>query len=66
MAEEKKPDAIKEKIIEGKLKKFYEEICLVKQSFIKDETKTIEELIKEAIAKIGEKIEIGKFVRFKI
>ena len=66
MAGENKPDAIKEKIIEGKLKKFFEEICLVKQSFIKDETKTIEDLIKEAIAKIGEKIEIGKFVRFKI
>jgi elongation factor Ts len=66
MAGENKPDAIKEKIVEGKLKKFFEEICLLKQPFIKDETKKIEDLIKEAIAKIGEKIEIGKFVRFKI
>ncbi|MBI5254346.1 elongation factor Ts [Candidatus Falkowbacteria bacterium] len=56
----------KEKIIEGKLNKFFEESCLLQQSFIKDETKTIENLIKEAIAKIGEKIEIGRFVRFKI
>ncbi|MFH0814892.1 MAG: translation elongation factor Ts [Candidatus Falkowbacteria bacterium] len=66
MADENKPDAMKEKIIEGKLNKFFEEVCLLPQSFIKDETKKIEDLIREAIAKIGEKIEIGRFVRFKI
>lgn len=66
MVAENKPEAVKEKIVEGKLNKFFEEVCLLQQSFIKDETKKIEDLIKEAIAKIGEKIEIGRFVRFKI
>ena len=61
-----KPDSIKEKIIEGKLAKFYQENCLLKQPFIKDEALTIQELIASYVNKLGEKIEIGKFARFEI
>lgn len=59
---EKKPAAIIEKIIEGKLDKFYSEVCLLKQAYIKDEDKTIEKLIGES----GTDIQIEKFVRFSL
>lgn len=62
----KKPPAVLEKILEGKLQKYYEDVCLLKQPFVKDEDITIEELINQKIAKIGEKIEVKKFVRFEI
>lgn len=61
-----KPDNIKEKIIEGKLKKYKEEICLLNQAFAKDQTLTIQNLIDQVRTKIGEKVEVGKFVRFEI
>lgn len=61
-----KPAAVKEKIIEGKLNKFYSEVCLIKQPFIKDDKITIERLIVEKIAKLGENIKIQRFVRFSI
>jgi len=61
-----KPPEIIEKIITGKLEKELEEICLEKQPFIKDETKKVGDLIKEAIAKFGEKIELKRFTRFSI
>lgn len=64
MADEKKPEAIKEKIIEGKLQKFYSSICLINQPFIKDDKKKIQDLITETIAKTGENIQIKRFVRF--
>lgn len=63
---EKKPEAMMDKIIEGKLAKFYEERCLLKQMFIKDETKKIEDLVKDAIAKIGENIELRRFTRYSL
>jgi elongation factor Ts len=63
---ENKPPAVVEKILEGKLQKYYEDVCLVKQPFVKDEDVTVEELINQKIAKIGEKIEVKKFVRFEI
>lgn len=63
---EGKPEHIAEKIAEGKLNKFFQENCLLEQKFIKDETKTIEDLIKEYIAKIGENIQVGRFCRFEI
>lgn len=66
MKGENKPDAVKEKIIEGKLAKFYSESCLLNQTFIKDESLTIDALIKQLVAKTGEKIEVGKFARFQI
>ncbi len=61
-----KPPEMLDKIIEGKLEKEIAEICLENQMFIKDDTRTIGDLIKEAAAKFGEKIEISKFVRFEI
>ena len=61
----KSPEII-EKIIKGRLEKEFQEICLNKQIFIKDETKTIGQLIQEAVAKFGENIEVGHFIRFKI
>jgi len=61
-----KPPEIREKIIQGKLAKDFGEICLLNQIFIKDETKTINDLLKEATAKFGEKIEIRQFCRFQI
>ncbi|MFA4873634.1 MAG: translation elongation factor Ts [Patescibacteria group bacterium] len=63
---EKKPEAMVEKIVEGKMQKFYKDTCLLQQAFVKDESKTIEDLIVEATAKIGEKIEIREFVRLKV
>lgn len=61
-----KPKEILDKIIQGKLEKDFEELCLMNQLFIKDETKKISDLIKEATAKFGEKIEVKRFVRFEI
>jgi elongation factor Ts len=61
-----KPDNIIEKITEGKLKKFYNEICLLNQNFFKEEKKTIEDLITEKIHKIGENIVVKRFVRYQL
>ena len=61
-----KPENIIEKIATGKLDKFYSEICLMEQPFVKDPDKTIEDLVTETIAKLGENISIRRFSRFKI
>ena len=61
-----KPAPVVEKIVEGKLAKFYEEFCLLQQPFIKDPAVTIEELIKQKIAKLGENISVSRFARFKV
>jgi elongation factor Ts len=63
---EGKPEAIIEKMIEGRLKKFYSEICLLDQAYIKDDGKTIDQLVKELIATIGENIQVGRFSRIAI
>jgi elongation factor Ts len=63
---QEKPPAVVEKILQGKLEKYFEDVCLLKQPFVKDEDITVEELINQKIAKIGEKIEVKKFVRFQI
>lgn len=63
---EGKPAHIAEKIAEGKLEKFYKEVCLYEQPYIKDDKKTIEEVIKEYIAKIGENIQVRRFCRFEL
>lgn len=63
---EGKPAAIIEKIIEGKLQKFYDEQCLLRQTFVKDDRVTIAELLEQAVAKIGEKIELQRFVRMQL
>ncbi len=59
-----KPEKIWDKIIEGKLKKFESESCLLKQAFVKDPDKTIEDLLNEMRAKTGENVQIRRFVRF--
>jgi elongation factor Ts len=61
-----KPEAVVEKIVNGKMEKFYEENCLYEQHYIKDESVTIGEMISQAIAKLGENISIRRFVRFKV
>lgn len=61
-----KPAEIAEKIIEGRLQKFYEQCVLLEQVYVKDETKKIKDLMNETISAIGEKIEIGRFCRFEI
>lgn len=66
LKKEGKPDNVVEKILEGKLKKFQEESALLTQSFVKDPKMKIEDLIKEAISKLGENISIGRFIRYSI
>jgi elongation factor Ts len=61
-----KPEAVIEKIVAGKMEKFYEETCLYEQHFIKDESLTIKELINQTIAKLGENITVRRFVRLKV
>ena len=61
-----KPDNIIEKIVSGKMEKFYEENCILEQPFIRDTNITVQELIKQKIALLGENINIGRFVRFEI
>jgi elongation factor Ts len=61
-----KPDPVIEKIVNGKMEKFYEENCLYEQHFIKDEGVTVKELVDQLIAKIGENISIRRFSRFKV
>ena len=66
MKNEKKPVEILEKIIEGKLGKFYSEVCLLEQPFIKDETVTIEKILQAKTGEIGEKVTVRRFVRFEL
>jgi elongation factor Ts len=61
-----KPEKILDKIVEGRLAKYYEEVCLLEQPFIKENTISIAELIKSKIAKLGENISVARFVRFKV
>ena len=64
MRDQKKPEAILEKIATGKLEKFYETNCLLEQLFVKDDKKKIQDVITEAVAKIGENIQVRRFARF--
>lgn len=63
---EGKPEKVVEKMVEGRIKKFYEEICLLDQPFIKDPDRTVNDLLTEKIAKIGEKISIRRFTRYEV
>ncbi|MFD0587553.1 translation elongation factor Ts [Paenibacillus sp. GCM10027627] len=63
---EGKPEKIVEKMVEGRISKYYEEYCLLEQSFIKDPDKKISELLNEKISKIGENITIRRFVRYEL
>jgi elongation factor Ts len=61
-----KPEKILDKIVEGKLKKFYSESCLLEQAFVKNPDLTIQDIVNEMIAKTGEKIVVRRFVRFQL
>jgi elongation factor Ts len=63
---EGKPEKVIEKIVQGRLEKFYQEVCLLEQPYIKDPNITVGELIKQYIAKLGENIVVKRFARFKI
>ncbi len=63
---EGKPEKIVDKMVEGRIKSFYDDNCLLNQKFVKDPSKTIEQLVMEATATIGEKIAIRRFVRFEM
>jgi elongation factor Ts len=65
-AAEKKPEKIWDKIIDGKLKKYYEEVCLMEQKFIKDPDISVGTLVKNLIAKTGENIVVRRFARFQL
>jgi elongation factor Ts len=61
-----KPEKVVDKIIEGKMEKFYEEVCLLEQHFIKDPSQTVGQVVASAIGKLGENITVRRFVRFKV
>jgi len=63
---EGKPEKMVDKIIEGRMNKYYEEVCLYEQPFIKENTTSVADLIKSKIAKLGENISVSRFVRFKV
>jgi elongation factor Ts len=66
VAAEQKPEPVKQKIVEGKLKKFFQENVLLEQPFVKDDTVTVGELVKALAGKTGEKVEIRRFARFEL
>jgi elongation factor Ts len=61
-----KPPAVVEKIIDGKLEKFYEEFCLLEQPFVKDQETTVGNMIAALVAKIGENVRVRRFARFQL
>jgi len=63
---EGKPEKIVDKMVEGRIKKYYKEVCLMEQAFIKDGDKTIEQLLTEKIAKLGENLKIRRFTRYEV
>ncbi|AIQ69395.1 translation elongation factor Ts [Paenibacillus graminis] len=63
---EGKPEKIVEKMVEGRISKFYEEHCLLEQTFVKDQDKTVSQLLNEKISTIGENISIRRFVRYEL
>jgi elongation factor Ts len=63
---EGKPEKMADKIVEGRMNKFYEEICLMEQPFVKEATLTVSQLVKTKIAKLGENISVSRFTRFKV
>ena len=64
--EQGKPEKVIDRIVEGKLNKFYQEVCLLEQPFIREPEKTVSQLITEHIAKLGENIRVKRFVRFQL
>jgi elongation factor Ts len=66
VAQEGKPEAIRAKIVEGKLKRFFSEVVLLEQPFVKDDKRTVGEVVKEVSGKVGENIVVKRFVRFQL
>ena len=64
--QEGKPEKILDKIVEGRLAKFYEEVCLLEQPFIKENSMTVQQLIQSVIGKLGENMSVARFVRMKV
>ena len=64
--EEGKPENIAEKMVTGRMGKWYEEVCLLEQPFIKDDSKTVKQVIEESVSTIGENIQLRRFVRFEM
>jgi elongation factor Ts len=65
-AESGKPEKVLEKIVDGKVEKFYADACLMEQAFIKDPQQTVQQLVTEAVARIGENIVVRRFARFQL
>ena len=63
---EGKPEKIIERIVEGKLEKYFQEVCLLEQPFVKDQDRTVKDRINETLAKLGENITVKRFVRFRL
>ena len=63
---EGKPEAVVEKMVEGRIKKYYQEICLLEQVFVKDPSKSVSQMINEAISEIGENIQVRRFTRYQM
>jgi len=63
---EGKPEKIIERMVEGKLEKYFQEVCLLEQPFVKDQDRTVKDRINETIAKLGENIAVKRFVRFRL
>ena len=64
--EQKKPDKIIDKIVDGRLDKFFSESVLLDQPFIKDDSKTVRDLLNELVSKVGENVKVARFARFQI
>lgn len=62
--EEGKPANVAERIVEGRIGKFFEQICLLEQKFVKDDSKTVEQVLQDAVARIGENIQVRRFTRY--
>jgi elongation factor Ts len=61
-----KPEQVVEKIVEGRVNKYYKEVCLLEQPYIKDDSLAVKDLINELVAVLGEKIEVSRFVRMEV
>ncbi len=64
--EEGKPEHIADRIVEGRMDKFYADVCLLEQTFVKDDKKTVKEILADAVATIGENIQVRRFVRYEL
>jgi elongation factor Ts len=63
---EGKPEKVWDRIVEGRLKKFYSEVCFLEQRYVRDDQKTVADVVKEAIAALGENITVSRFVRYQV